>query len=109
MTKVGLDIFDIIAGLQRIDGKAVSQIVKAIVGQFCTLQDFFVMLDDCPLDKIFAELRGEYEVMGIAPFLTQYRAVVILFFFFLPQCIHHNGCYRKGTGIAVLRRTAKDA
>ena len=25
MAKIGLDIFDIIAGLQRIDGKAVSQ------------------------------------------------------------------------------------
>ena len=37
MAKIGLDIFDIIGGLQRIDGKAVSQIVKAIVGQFCTL------------------------------------------------------------------------
>ena len=37
MAQIGLDIFDIIAGLQGIDGKAVSQIVKTIVRQFCPL------------------------------------------------------------------------
>lgn len=104
MAQVSLDIFDIIAGLQRIDGKAVSQIVKTIVGQFSPLQDLFVMLDDCPLDKIFAELCGEHEIVGVVPLLAQHGAVVILFFFFLLQCIHHNGRYRKGSGIAVLRR-----
>lgn len=99
MAQVCLDIFDIIAGLQRADSKTVSQIVKTVVRKLCTLQDFFVMLDDCPLDKIFAELRGEYEVVWIAPFLAQYRAVVILSFFFLPQCIHHHGRHRKGTSV----------
>ena len=48
MAQVCLDVFDIIAGLQRIDGKAMSQIVKTIVRQFRPLQDLFVMLDDCP-------------------------------------------------------------
>ena len=61
------------------------------------------MLDDCPLDKIFAELCGKHKVVWIAPLLTQHGAVVILFFFFLPQCIHHHGRHRKGTGISVFR------
>lgn len=102
MAQVSLDIFDIIAGLQRIDGKAVSQIVKAIVGQFRPFQDFFVMLDDRSLHKIFAELCGEDEVVGVTPLLAQHGAVIILFFFFLPQRIHHNRRYRKGAGIAIL-------
>ena len=99
MTKVGLDIFDIIAGLQRVDSKTVSQIVKTVVRKLCPLQHLFVVLDHRALDKIFAEFCGEDEVMGIAPLLAQYRAVVILFFFFLPQCIHHHGRHRKGTSI----------
>ena len=70
MAQIGLDIFDIIAGLQRINGKAVPKVVETVVGQFDSFLNFFIVLTNCPFNKIFTKLCGEYEVVGIVPLVA---------------------------------------